>query len=64
VLVDPHDVDSIVEGLRAVLTDPARAGEMRRRGLERAREFSWERSVTRTLDVYKRIGCPIAVAAV
>jgi glycosyltransferase involved in cell wall biosynthesis len=64
VLVDPHDVDSIVAGLRSVLTDPVRAEEMRRKGLERAREFSWERSVAKTLEVYKRIGAPIAVAAV
>ena len=64
VLVDPHDVGSIVDGLRLVLTDPARAEEMRRKGLERAREFSWERSVARTLEVYKRVGCPVAVAAV
>jgi glycosyltransferase involved in cell wall biosynthesis len=64
ILVNPHDVDSIVDGLRLVLTDPARAADMRRRGLERAREFSWERSVARTLEVYKRIGCPVAVAAV
>jgi glycosyltransferase involved in cell wall biosynthesis len=64
VLVDPHDVSSIVDGLRLVLTDPARAEEMRRKGLERAREFSWERSVARTLEVYKRVGCPVAVAAV
>jgi glycosyltransferase involved in cell wall biosynthesis len=64
VLVDPHDVGSIVDGLRLVLTDPVRADEMRRKGLERAREFSWERSVAKTLEVYKRIGCPVAVAAV
>jgi glycosyltransferase involved in cell wall biosynthesis len=64
VLVDPHDVGSIVDGLRLVLTDPVRAEEMRRKGLERAREFSWERSVARTLEVYKRVGCPVAVAAV
>jgi glycosyltransferase involved in cell wall biosynthesis len=64
VLVDPHDVSSIVDGLRLVLTDPARAEEMRRKGLERAREFSWERSVARTLEVYRRVGCPVAVAAV
>jgi glycosyltransferase involved in cell wall biosynthesis len=37
---------------------------MRRRGFERAREFSWERSVARTLDVYRRVGAPLAVAAV
>ena len=64
VLVDPHDVDSIVDGLRSVLTNPARAEDMRRKGLERAREFSWERSVARTLEVYKRIGAPLAVATV
>jgi glycosyltransferase involved in cell wall biosynthesis len=64
-LVDPHDVDSIVGGLRTALTDPARAEEMRRKGLERAREFSWERSVARTLEVYKRIGgAEVAVAVV
>ena len=64
VLVDPHDIDSIVDGLRCVLTNPARAEDMRRKGLERSREFSWERSVARTLEVYKRIGAPLAVAAV
>jgi glycosyltransferase involved in cell wall biosynthesis len=64
VLVDPHDIDSIVDGLRCVLTNPMRADDMRRKGLERAREFSWERSVARTLEVYKRIGAPLAVAAV
>jgi glycosyltransferase involved in cell wall biosynthesis len=64
VLVDPHDIDSIVDGLRCVLTNPARAEDMRRKGLERSREFSWERSVARTLEVYKRIGAPLAVAPV
>jgi glycosyltransferase involved in cell wall biosynthesis len=64
VLVDPHDIDSIVDGLRCVLTNPTRADDMRRKGLERSREFSWERSVARTLEVYKRIGAPLAVAAV
>jgi glycosyltransferase involved in cell wall biosynthesis len=64
VLVDPHDIDSIVDGLRCVLTNPTRADEMRRKGLERSREFSWERSVARTLEVYKRIGAPLEVAAV
>jgi glycosyltransferase involved in cell wall biosynthesis len=64
ILVDPHDVGSIVDGLRRVLTDPVRADDMRRKGLERAREFSWERSVSKTLEVYKRIGAPLALAAV
>jgi len=64
VLVDPYDVDSIVDGLRRVLTDPARADEMRRKGLVRAREFSWERSVAKTLQVYREIGEPLTSATV
>jgi glycosyltransferase involved in cell wall biosynthesis len=56
VLVDPYDVDSIVEGLRRVLSDPALAAELGRRGQERAREFSWSRSVEKTRQVYQELG--------
>ena len=56
VLVDPYDVDSIVDGLRRVVGDRALAADLRRRGLERAREFSWERSVEKTREVYREIG--------
>ncbi len=56
VLVDPYDVDSIVDGIRRVLTDPALADELRRKGPVRAREFSWERSVARTRDLYHQVG--------
>jgi glycosyltransferase involved in cell wall biosynthesis len=54
-LVDPYDIDSIVDGMRRVLTNPALAAEMRRKGMARAREFSWEQSVTRTLDTYRQV---------
>jgi glycosyltransferase involved in cell wall biosynthesis len=56
VLVDPYDVDSIVDGIRRVLTNPELAAEMRRKGPIRAREFSWERSVARTRDLYHQVG--------
>lgn len=46
--VDPHDVESIVDGLRRVL-DPTRRSELIRLGLERSREFSWERAAESTL---------------
>ena len=53
VLVDPYDAMDIKDGIKRVLTDPALAAEMRRKGLLRAREFSWERSVARTLAIYR-----------
>jgi glycosyltransferase involved in cell wall biosynthesis len=56
VLVDPYDAGSIVNGVRRVLTDPQLASEMRRKGLIRARDFSWERSVARTHEIYRLVG--------
>ena len=56
VLVDPYDVDSIVDGMRRVLTDPELAANLRRLGPLRAREFSWARSVEKTREVYGQVG--------
>jgi hypothetical protein len=39
-----------------VLSDPALAADMRRKGLLRARQFSWEQSVTKTWEMYQEIG--------
>ena len=55
VLVDPYDVESITEGMHRVLADPALAQQLRIKGLVRAREFSWERSVARTFELYKEV---------
>jgi glycosyltransferase involved in cell wall biosynthesis len=64
VLVDPYDVGAIEAGMRRVLTDPQLADDMRRKGLLRAREFSWERSVAKTWQVYQEIGAPSHAAPV
>ena len=56
VLVDPYDVDAIEAGIRQVLDDPILAADMRRKGLLRARQFSWEQSVTKTWEMYQEIG--------
>ena len=55
VLVDPYDVGAIVDGIRRVLTDPVFANELRAKGIERAREFSWTRSITRTRELYQEV---------
>jgi glycosyltransferase involved in cell wall biosynthesis len=55
VLVDPYDTESIADGMRRVLTDPALAEDLRRKGLQRARQFSWTRSVEKTLQVYRDV---------
>jgi glycosyltransferase involved in cell wall biosynthesis len=42
VLVDPLDPESIAAGLGQILTEDSLCKDLRERGLERARHFSWE----------------------
>jgi glycosyltransferase involved in cell wall biosynthesis len=55
-LVDPYDPGAIADGIYTVLTDEVVRRDMRRKGLERAHEFSWERSVRRVRDIYCEAG--------
>jgi glycosyltransferase involved in cell wall biosynthesis len=55
VLVDPSAPREIAAALAAIVADPSRAAELRRRGLERAREFSWQRSARQTLELLRAI---------
>ena len=55
VLVDPYDVESIADGIVRVLSNPALREELRVKGIARAREFSWERSVSRTREIYQEV---------
>jgi glycosyltransferase involved in cell wall biosynthesis len=50
VLVDPGDVEAIAAGIEEA---GRRRDELRARGLERARAFSWEGVARRTVEVYR-----------
>ena len=43
-LCDPRDAEELARALERVLDEPGLAEELRRRGLERARRFTWERT--------------------
>ena len=53
-LVAPDDPRAWVEALDRVLTDPGLRQELRGRGLDRARPFTWEAAARQTLAVYER----------
>jgi glycosyltransferase involved in cell wall biosynthesis len=55
VLIDPYDADAIADGIHRVLTEPALREGLRARGLARAREYSWERSVRQIRDIYSEV---------
>ncbi|HXF69541.1 MAG TPA: glycosyltransferase family 1 protein [Thermoflexus sp.] len=54
-LVDPRDPQAIADAVASILSDPALARELRRRGLERARMFQWENTARETLKVYQEL---------
>lgn len=49
-LVDPYDEDALAQALQAAASD---SGTLRRRGLDTARRYSWERAASETWQVYK-----------
>ncbi len=54
-LVDPTDCADIATAMRWVLSDRALRNELRRRGLDQARRFTWERTAAKTVDVYEHV---------
>jgi glycosyltransferase involved in cell wall biosynthesis len=50
VLVDPHDVESIADGIRDAI---ARRDELRAAGLRRARDYTWDASAQLLLQAYE-----------
>lgn len=55
VTVDPYDVDALADAMHRVLTDPELREDLRAQGLERARQFTWERTARETLAVYREV---------
>ncbi|MCB1021237.1 MAG: glycosyltransferase family 4 protein [Acidobacteria bacterium] len=54
-LVNPENVFDIARGMRKVLLDDDYRAELRRRGFEQVRRFSWDRSAREVLEVYRSI---------
>jgi glycosyltransferase involved in cell wall biosynthesis len=55
VTVDPCDVEALAEAMYCVLTDVALSAELRAKGLERAEQFTWERTARETVAVYREV---------
>jgi glycosyltransferase involved in cell wall biosynthesis len=54
-LVEPEDLEGITEAVVRVLTEPLLHSEMTARGIDRARQFTWDRTARATLDVYRTV---------
>jgi glycosyltransferase involved in cell wall biosynthesis len=54
-LVNPENVFEIRRGLQRVLLDPKLRMQMKQRGYEQAKKFSWTTSVSRILEIYREV---------
>ncbi len=54
-LIDPQDVDTIIDSLYTILTDVTIHDEYARKSLQRGKEFTWERTAQQTLDIYEKV---------
>jgi glycosyltransferase involved in cell wall biosynthesis len=65
VLVDPYDPDAICQAFAELLENQSKREELSRRGLERARRFTWHEVAEQTVRVYRQVlsGQPAVVPA-
>ncbi len=54
-LLDAHDAQGWSNALRELLSNETRWNELHARGLEQAKNFSWERAARETMDVYRGV---------
>jgi glycosyltransferase involved in cell wall biosynthesis len=55
IMVDPYNLDEITDGLLRLITDTNLRNELTQKGLLRAKQFTWEKSATQLLSIYKNL---------
>jgi glycosyltransferase involved in cell wall biosynthesis len=55
VFCEATDVDQFAAAMTSLLDDDSRGGDLRRRGRERASQFTWQRCASETLALYRQL---------
>ena len=54
-LVNPNDIESISQGILQMTSNNILRNQLRRKGLERVKEFTWDKAAKETIDIFKRV---------
>ena len=54
-MIDPVDVGGIAAAITDIVEDSALRAELIQKGLAKARDYSWEETASRTVDVFKEV---------
>ena len=55
ILIDPKDKDQLCQAMLNILTDESLRENLKQKGLERAKQFSWKKCADQTVEIYKKI---------
>ena len=55
ILVDPKDQDQLCQAMLNILNDEVLRETLKQKGLERSKQFSWEKCANETVEIYKKI---------
>jgi glycosyltransferase involved in cell wall biosynthesis len=55
ILFAPHDQYALASAMENLIQNPSLAGELRRKGFEQARRFTWERTAEQTIAIYREV---------
>lgn len=58
-LVDPQNVEEIAAGLQVLLTDDDRRQQLREKGWNRVKQFTWEQTAQKTAVLYQQVAAGI-----
>jgi glycosyltransferase involved in cell wall biosynthesis len=53
--VDPLDITSIADGIKAVFDNPDLQQELSQKGMIQAKKFTWNKTADETMAVYKSV---------
>lgn len=54
IMVDPHDISQIAHAIESLCEDKQKYTWYKNKGLERVKQFSWQRCAKETLEIYSR----------
>lgn len=55
VLVNPDNIDKVADAVYEVLTSERLRVDLKEKGIERAKLFSWDKTAQQTLEIYRQV---------
>ena len=53
ILIDPHNVEQLAYEMERIITSESLQNELKQKGLEQCKKFSWDKTAEMTENVYK-----------